>query len=315
MNKRNKVSIIGAGQTGSTLAFILAQNESADIVVVDRPQSENVVKAKALDILESAPIFNFNVDIKGTADYSEIQDSDVVVITAGIARKPGMSRDDLIQTNEDIVHLSAQQIAKYSPNAIIIVLTNPVDAMTYSALVASGFSKNKVLGQSGVLDSARYQTFIAKELDVSVEDVQGLVLGGHGDTMVPLINSTQVNGIPITELLDQNKIEQIVDRTRKGGAEIVQLLGNGSAYYAPAAAVYEMVETILKDKHRILAAITYAQGKYGYDDICLGLPVKLGRNGVENIVELNLSDFEREQLDKSALSVEKVKETLKYKLK
>ncbi|AXV43019.1 malate dehydrogenase [Staphylococcus warneri] len=313
MNKRKKVSIIGAGKTGATLAFILAKNESADIVIVDRPQSESAVKGKALDIQESGPIFNFNIDIKGTADYSETKDSDIVVITAGIARKPGMSRDDLIQTNEEIVHYSAQQIAKYAPDAIIIVLTNPVDAMTYSALVASGFPKHRVLGQSGVLDSARYKTFIAKELGISVEDVQGLVLGGHGDTMVPLVNSTQVNGIPLSELLDQQVIDQIIDRTRKGGAEIVQLLGNGSAYYAPAAAIYEMIDAILKDKCRVLAAITYLEDEYGYRDICLGVPIKLGQNGVEEILELTLSQEEQNQLDTSALSVKNVKDALKYR--
>lgn len=315
MNKRKKVSIIGAGQTGATLAFILAKNESADIVIVDRPQSESAVKGKALDIQESGPIFNFNIDIKGTADYSETKDSDIVVITAGIARKPGMSRDDLIQTNEEIVHYSAQQIAKYAPDAIIIVLTNPVDAMTYSALVASGFPKHRVLGQSGVLDSARYKTFIAKELGISVEDVQGLVLGGHGDTMVPLVNSTQVNGIPLSELLDQQVIDQIIDRTRKGGAEIVQLLGNGSAYYALAAAIYEMIDAILKDKCRVLAAITYLEDEYGYRDICLGVPIKLGQNGVEEILELTLSQEEQNQLDTSALSVKNVKDALKYRFK
>ncbi|CRG02673.1 L-lactate dehydrogenase 1 [Streptococcus pneumoniae] len=234
------------------------------------------------------------------------------MITAGIARKPGMSRDDLIQTNEEIVHYSAQQIAQYAPNAIIIVLTNPVDAMTYSALVASGFPKHRVLGQSGVLDSARYKTFIAQELGISVEDVQGLVLGGHGDTMVPLVNSTQINGIPLKELLDQQVIDQIIDRTRKGGAEIVQLLGNGSAYYAPAAAIYEMIDAILKDKCRVLAAITYLEGEYGYRDICLGVPIKLGQNGVEEILELNLSQEEQKQLDTSALSVKSVKEALNY---
>lgn len=313
MNKRKKVSIIGAGKTGATLAFILAKNESADIVIVDRPQSESAVKGKALDIQESGPIFNFNIYIKGTADYSETKDSDIVVITAGIARKPGMSRDDLIQTNEEIVHYSAQQIAKYAPDAIIIVLTNPVDAMTYSALVASGFPKHRVLGQSGVLDSARYKTFIAKELGISVEDVQGLVLGGHGDTMVPLVNSTQVNGIPLSELLDQQVIDQIIDRTRKGGAEIVQLLGNGSAYYAPAAAIYEMIDAILKDKCRVLAAITYLEDEYGYRDICLGVPIKLGQNGVEEILELTLSQEEQNQLDTSALSVKNVKDALKYR--
>ncbi|MBE9428891.1 malate dehydrogenase [Staphylococcus epidermidis] len=313
MNKRKKVSIIGAGKTGATLAFILAKNESADIVIVDRPQSESAVKGKALDIQESGPIFNFNIDIKGTADYSETKDSDIVVITAGIARKPGMSRDDLIQTNEEIVHYSAQQIPKYAPDAIIIVLTNPVDAMTYSALVASGFPKHRVLGQSGVLDSARYKTFIAKELGISVEDVQGLVLGGHGDTMVPLVNSTQVNGIPLSELLDQQVIDQIIDRTRKGGAEIVQLLGNGSAYYAPAAAIYEMIDAILKDKCRVLAAITYLEDEYGYRDICLGVPIKLGQNGVEEILELTLSQEEQNQLDTSALSVKNVKDALKYR--
>lgn len=313
MNKRKKVSIIGAGQTCATLAFILAKNESADIVIVDRPQSESAVKGKALDIQESGPIFNFNIDIKGTADYSETKDSDIVVITAGIARKPGMSRDDLIQTNEEIVHYSAQQIAKYAPDAIIIVLTNPVDAMTYSALVASGFPKHRVLGQSGVLDSARYKTFIAKKLGISVEDVQGLVLGGHGDTMVPLVNSTQVNGIPLSELLDQQVIDQIIDRTRKGGAEIVQLLGNGSAYYAPAAAIYEMIDAILKDKCRVLAAITYLEDEYGYRDICLGVPIKLGQNGVEEILELTLSQEEQNQLDTSALSVKNIKDALKYR--
>lgn len=313
MNKRKKVSIIGAGQTGATLAFILAKNKSADIVIVDRPQSESAVKGKALDIQESGPIFNFNIDIKGTADYSETKDSDIVVITAGIARKPGMSRDDLIQTNEEIVHYSAQQIAKYAPDAIIIVLTNPVDAMTYSALVASGFPKHRVLGQSGVLDSARYKTFIAKELGISVEDVQGLVLGGHGDTMVPLVNSTQVNGIPLSELLDQQVIDQIIDRTRKVGAEIVQLLGNGSAYYAPAAAIYEMINAILKDKCRVLAAITYLEDEYGYRDICLGVPIKLGQNRVEEILELTLSQEEQNQLDTSALSVKNVKDALKYR--
>ena len=313
MNTRRKVSIIGAGNTGSTLAFVLAQKEIADIVMIDRPQSEGFVKGKALDILESGPIFGFDTNVQGSVQIEDIQDSDIVVMTAGIPRKPGMTRDDLVQTNEEIVHQTSLNIAKYAPNATIIVLTNPVDAMTYTALKASGFPKERVIGQSGVLDTARYQSFIADELKVSVKDINGLVLGGHGDTMVPLVESTQVNGVPVKDLIAEDVLERIVNRTRKGGAEIVELLGKGSAYYAPATAIYEMIEAILKDQKRLLPSIAYLEGEYGFSDICLGAPTILSKNGIEKIVEVNLNEREQEQLKYSAESVQNVKNALKNK--
>ncbi|MBC3072021.1 malate dehydrogenase [Staphylococcus capitis] len=313
MNTRRKVSIIGAGNTGSTLAFVLAQKEIADIVMIDRPQSEGFVKGKALDILESGPIFGFDTNVQGSVQIEDIQDSDIVVMTAGIPRKPGMTRDDLVQTNEEIVHQTSLNVAKYAPNATIIVLTNPVDAMTYTALKASGFPKERVIGQSGVLDTARYQSFIADELKVSVKDINGLVLGGHGDTMVPLVESTQVNGVPVKDLIAEDVLERIVNRTRKGGAEIVELLGKGSAYYAPATAIYEMIEAILKDQKRLLPSIAYLEGEYGFSDICLGVPTILSKNGIEKIVEVNLNEREQEQLKYSAESVQNVKNALKNK--
>lgn len=313
MNTRRKVSIIGAGNTGSTLAFVLAQKEIADIVMIDRPQSEGFVKGKALDILESGPIFGFDTNVQGSVQIEDIQDSDIVVMTAGIPRKPGMTRDDLVQTNEEIVHQTSLNIAKYAPNATIIVLTNPVDAMTYTALKASGFPKERVIGQSGVLDTARYQSFIADELKVSVKDINGLVLGGHGDTMVSLVESTQVNGVPVKDLIAEDVLERIVNRTRKGGAEIVELLGKGSAYYAPATAIYEMIEAILKDQKRLLPSIAYLEGEYGFSDICLGVPTILSKNGIEKIVEVNLNEREQEQLKYSAESVQNVKNALKNK--
>ena len=313
MNTRRKVSIIGAGNTGSTLAFVLAQKEIADIVMIDRPQSEGFVKGKALDILESGPIFGFDTNVQGSVQIEDIQDSDIVVMTAGIPRKPGMTRDDLVQTNEEIVHQTSLNIAKYAPNATIIVLTNPVDAMTYTALKASGFPKERVIGQSGVLDTARYQSFIADELNVSVKDINGLVLGGHGDTMVPLVESTQVNGVPVKDLIAEDVLDRIVKRTRKGGAEIVELLGKGSAYYAPATAIYEMIEAILKDQKRLLPSIAYLEGEYGFSDICLGVPTILSKNGIEKIVEVNLNEREQEQLKYSAESVQNVKNALKNK--
>lgn len=313
MNTRRKVSIIGAGNTGSTLAFVLAQKEIADIVMIDRPQSEGFVKGKALDILESGPIFGFDTNVQGSVQIEDIQDSDIVVMTAGIPRKPGMTRDDLVQTNEEIVHQTSLNIAKYAPNATIIVLTNPVDAMTYTALKASGFPKERVIGQSGVLDTARYQSFIADELKVSVKDINGLVLGGHGYTMVPLVESTQVNGVPVKDLIAEDVLERIVNRTRKGGAEIVELLGKGSAYYAPATAIYEMIEAILKDQKRLLPSIAYLEGEYGFSDICLGVPTILSKNGIEKIVEVNLNEREQEQLKYSAESVQNVKNALKNK--
>lgn len=308
---KQKVSIIGAGNTGATLAFIVAQQELADVVLIDRPESEGLVKGKALDILESSPIYGFDVNVTGTIDYADSANSDVVVITAGVARKPGMSRDDLVQVNEAVMHDVTKEIVKYSPNCKIIVLTNPVDAMTYSVLQASGFPKERVIGQSGVLDTARYQTFIAEALNVSVKDIRGLVLGGHGDTMLPLITSTNVNGVPLNKLLNNTQITQIVERTRKGGAEIVELLGSGSAYYAPASAVYSMVEAILKDQKRLLPSIALLEGEYSFSDICLGVPTILGSEGIERIVELQLSEDEQAQLQVSANAVTEVKKSLK----
>jgi len=309
---RQKVSIIGAGHTGATLAFIVAQKEFADVVLIDRPNNEGPVKGKALDILESSPIYGFDVSVTGSTDYADTADSDIVVITAGIPRKPGMSRDDLVQVNEQVMHDVTKEIVKYSPDCKIIVLTNPVDAMTYSVLKASGFPKSRVIGQSGILDTARYQTFIAEALNVSVKDIKGLVLGGHGDTMVPLVHSTNVNGVPLHKLLEQQQINQIVERTRKGGAEIVEMLGQGSAYYAPASAIYSMIEAILKDQRRLLPSIAYLDGEYQFSDICLGVPTLLGANGIESIVELALSEDEKMQLQISANSVKDVKQALKY---
>ncbi|OEK73215.1 malate dehydrogenase [Staphylococcus saprophyticus] len=308
---KKKISIIGAGNTGATLAFIVAQHELADVVLIDRPDNEGQVKGKALDIFESSPVYGFDAKVTGSVNYADTADSDVVVITAGSPRKPGMSRDDLVQINEKVMFDVTKEIVKYSPDCKIIVLTNPVDAMTYSVLKASGFPKERVIGQSGVLDTARYQSFIAEALNVSIKDIRGLVLGGHGDTMVPLVNSTNVNGVPLHQLLNQTQIEQIVERTRKGGAEIVALLGNGSAYYAPASAVFEMIEAILKDQHRLLPSIALLEGEYGFSDICLGVPTVLSEKGIENIVELALSDNEQAQLRISADSVEEVKQALK----
>ncbi|WP_145456566.1 malate dehydrogenase [Staphylococcus saprophyticus] len=308
---KKKISIIGAGNTGATLAFIVAQHELADVVLIDRPDNEGQVKGKALDIFESSPVYGFDAKVTGSVNYADTADSDIVVITAGSPRKPGMSRDDLVQINEKVMFDVTKEIVKYSPDCKIIVLTNPVDAMTYSVLKASGFPKERVIGQSGVLDTARYQSFIAEALNVSIKDIRGLVLGGHGDTMAPLVNSTNVNGVPLHQLLNQTQIEQIVERTRKGGAEIVALLGNGSAYYAPASAVFEMIEAILKDQHRLLPSIALLEGEYGFSDICLGVPTVLSEKGIENIVELALSDNEQAQLRISADSVEEVKQALK----
>lgn len=308
---KKKISIIGAGNTGATLAFIVAQHELADVVLIDRPDNEGQVKGKALDIFESSPVYGFDAKVTGSVNYADTADSDIVVITAGSPRKPGMSRDDLVQINEKVMFDVTKEIVKYSPDCKIIVLTNPVDAMTYSVLKASGFPKERVIGQSGVLDTARYQSFIAEALNVSIKDIRGLVLGGHGDTMLPLVNSTNVNGVPLHQLLNQMQIEQIVERTRKGGAEIVALLGNGSAYYAPASAVFEMIEAILKDQHRLLPSIALLEGEYGFSDICLGVPTVLSEKGIENIVELALSDNEQAQLRISADSVEEVKQALK----
>lgn len=308
--RRNKISVIGAGFTGATTAFMLAQKELGDIVLVDIPEAENPTKGKALDMLESTPVQGVDAHVMGTSDYHETKDSDLVIITAGVARKPGMSRDDLVNTNANIMKLVTEQVVKYSPHCTIVVLTNPVDAMTYEVFRTSGFPKNRVIGQSGVLDTARFRTFVAQELNVSVEDVTGVVLGGHGDDMVPLVRYSYAGGIPLSKLISSERLAEIVDRTRKGGGEIVELLGNGSAYYAPAASLVQMAESILKDKRRILPAVAYLEGEYGFQDIYLGVPVILGANGIEKVIELELTEEEQAALQQSAESVMRVMEVL-----
>lgn len=308
--KRKKVSVIGSGFTGATTAFLLAQKELADVVIVDMPQMENPTKGKALDMLEASPIQGFDVNITGTSNYEDTKDSDIVIITAGVARKPGMSRDDLVQTNEQVMVSVTKEIIKYSPNTTILILTNPVDAMTYTVYKTSGFPKERVIGQSGVLDTARFRTFVAQELNLSVKDVTGFVLGGHGDDMVPLIRYSYAGGIPLEKLLSPEQIDRIVERTRKGGAEIVNLLGNGSAYYAPAAALVEMAEAILKDQKRVLPSIAYLEGEYGQQDLYLGVPAVLGAQGVEKIIELELTEEEQAALEKSVQSVKAVMDVL-----
>jgi malate dehydrogenase len=308
--KRKKVSVIGAGFTGATTAFLLAQKELSDVVLVDIPQQESPTKGKALDMLEASPVQGFDAQITGTSDYADTADSDLVIITAGIARKPGMSRDDLVQTNQKIMKSVTKEIVKYSPDAVILVLTNPVDAMTYTVFKESGFPKHRVIGQSGVLDTARFRTFAAQELNLSVKDVTGFVLGGHGDDMVPLVRYSYAGGIPLETLIPKDRLEAIVERTRKGGGEIVNLLGNGSAYYAPAASLAEMAEAILKDQRRVIPAIVYLEGEYGFEGIYLGVPVILGGNGLEQIIELDLNDDEKEALSRSADSVKSVMKVL-----
>ncbi|MGG1941158.1 malate dehydrogenase [Paenibacillus polymyxa] len=304
--QRKKISIVGAGFTGATTALLLAQKELGDIVLIDIPQLENPTKGKALDILEAGPVQGFDTQIMGTSNYEDAANSDIVIITAGIARKPGMSRDDLVNTNAGIVKSVCENVKKYAPDSIVIILSNPVDAMTYTAYQTLDFPKNRVIGQSGVLDTARYCTFIAQELNVSVEDVRGFVMGGHGDDMVPLVRYSSVGGIPIENLISQERIEAIVQRTRVGGGEIVNLLGSGSAYYAPAASLAQMTEAIVKDKKRIIPVIAYLEGEYGYQDLFLGVPTLLGGNGIEKVFELELTAEEKAALDESAEAVRNV---------
>ncbi len=308
---RKKITVVGAGFTGATTALMLAQKELGDIVLVDIEPLENPTKGKALDMLEATPVIGVDANITGTSSYEETRDSDIVIITAGIARKPGMSRDDLVNTNAGIVKAVCEQVKSTSPNAYVIILSNPVDAMTYVAYNTLGFAKNRVIGQSGVLDTARYCTFIAQELNISVEDVRGFVLGGHGDDMVPLVRYSNAGGIPIEKLLPKERIEAIVQRARVGGGEIVQLLGNGSAYYAPAAALVQMTEAILKDKKRIIPVIAYLEGEYGYDHLFMGVPAVIGGDGVEKVLELDLTDEEKAALDRSAQSVRNVIDIVK----
>ncbi len=306
MLKRKKISVIGAGFTGATTALMLAMKELGDVVLLDIPQLENSTKGKALDMAEAMPIIGKDSSIIGTSSYEDTADSDLIIVTAGIARKPGMSRDDLVNTNAGIVKAVSEQVAKFSPGSVVIILSNPVDAMTHVAYHATGFPKNRIIGQAGVLDTARFRSFVAEELTVSVEDVFGFVLGVHGDDMVPLVRYSNVGGIPLERLLPKERIDQIVERARRGGGEIVSLLGNGSAYYAPAASLAQMVEAILKDKRRLLPSIAYLEGEFGYHDLFLGVPTILGGNGIEKIVELDLLPEEKAALDKSADSVRTV---------
>ncbi len=296
-----KVTVVGAGHVGATTAQRIAEKELADVVLLD--VVEGIPQGKGLDMLESAPIEGFNAGVIGTQDYDETRDSDVVVVTAGIARKPGMSRDDLVLTNAGIVRSVVEQAVLRSPNAIIIVVTNPLDVMCSVAKKVSGFPREKVIGMAGVLDSARFRAFLAMELKVSVENISALVLGGHGDSMVPLPRYTTVAGIPITELLPEDTVSSLIQRTRDGGAEIVGLLKSGSAFYAPSAAVTEMVEAILKDQKKILPCAIYMMGEYNIDGVFVGLPVKLGAGGVEEVLQIALTDEEQKLLRTSADAV------------
>ena len=308
---QNKVTVVGAGNVGATLAQRLAEMEIADVVLVDIPQVEGMPQGKSLDIRQSAPIYGYDGRVTGTTSYEATAGSDVVIITAGIPRKPGMSRDDLLNTNAAIVGSVTEQVARLSPKSILIIVSNPLDAMCLVALRTSKFPKNRVIGMAGVLDSARMRLFIAEALAVSVENVHAMVLGGHGDTMVPLPRFSTVNGIPVTELLPKETIEKINQRTRDGGAEIVKLLKTGSAYYAPSASAAEMTEAILKDKKKILPCAVYLEGEYGVNGVFVGVPAKLGRNGVESVVQLNLTVEERSALQKSAQAVKEVAAALK----
>jgi malate dehydrogenase len=304
-----KVTVVGAGNVGATAAQRLAEKGLCDVVLVDIV--EGVPQGKALDLMEAAPVEKHDGQVTGTNSYEATEGSDIVIITAGIPRKPGMSRDDLISTNAGIVKAVTKQVAKYSPDAVLIIVSNPLDAMCHVAYEASGFPKNRVIGMAGVLDSARFRTFIAMELKVSVENIHAFVLGGHGDTMVPLPRYSTVAGIPITELLPQERIAELVDRTANGGAEIVGLLKTGSAFYAPASSAVEMAESILKDRKKILPCAVYLDGEYGYKELFIGVPVKLGAGGVEEIIEIKLTEAEKAALDKSAAAVEELKGVLK----
>lgn len=304
-----KVTVVGAGNVGATAAQRLCEKELCDVVLIDIV--EGVPQGKALDLTEAAPIEKHDAHLTGTNGYEASQGSDVVIITAGIPRKPGMSRDDLLKTNAGIIRDVTGQVAKLSPAAALIIVSNPLDAMCHVAYETSGFSKNKVMGMAGVLDSARFRAFIAIELNVSVENTHAFVLGGHGDTMVPLPRYSTVAGIPITELMPKDRIDALVERTANGGAEIVSLLKTGSAYYAPASAAVEMTESILKDKKKILPCAAYLDGEYGIHNLYIGVPVKLGKNGIEEIVQITLMDDEQKALQESADAVKELVETMK----
>jgi malate dehydrogenase len=301
---RRKITVVGAGNVGATCAHRLADKQLGDVVLIDI--LEGVPQGKALDLQEAGPIEGYDVRIKGTNDFADTANSDVVVMTAGFPRKPGMSRDDLLKANYDVVKGTIEKVARTSPEAFLIIVTNPLDAMAQTALKVSGFSKNRVIGMAGVLDTARYRTFIAEALNVSVQNVQGFVLGGHGDTMVPVPRYTTVAGIPVGELMPKDKLDAIIDRTRKGGAEIVNYLKTGSAFYAPSAAAVEMVEAIFYDRKKILPCAAYLEGEYGINGLYVGVPVKLGKNGIEEIIQIKLTAEEQAALQKSADAVKEL---------
>jgi malate dehydrogenase len=298
---RRKISIVGAGHVGATTAQRLAERDYADIVLVDIV--EGMPQGKALDLNQAGPVVGYEATLTGTNGYDDTSGSAIVVITSGLPRKPGMSRDDLLAANREIVADVSRQVAERSPDAIVIVVTNPLDAMCHVALETTGFPRQRVMGMAGILDSARFRTFLAWELGVSTSDVTGFVLGGHGDAMVPVISNTNVAGIPIREKVSDQRLEEIVQRTRDGGAEVVKLLQSGSAYYAPSAAAAEMVDAIVLDRKRVLPCAALCQGEYGFDNLFVGVPVKLGRDGVEEIIEIELDDAEREQVERSADAV------------
>ena len=305
---RSKISVIGAGFVGSTLVQRLAERDYADVVMFDIVP--NMPQGKALDILQAGPILGYDSMVTGTNDYADTTNSDIVVITSGFPRKPGMSRDDLVKKNQEVITQVTQEVVRSSPNSIIIMVTNPLDAMAQLAYHISGFPRERIIGMAGVLDTARFRTFIAQELNVSVRDVQAYVLGGHGDTMVPLARMCTVAGIPISQLISPERIEQIVQRTRDGGAEIVKLLGTGSAYFAPSASVLQMVDSILLDKKMIMPCAVYLQGEYGIRDLFVGVPAKLGAGGMEQVIEIELDEKEQALLQKSADAVKELVEVM-----
>src|SRR6516164_1131034 len=306
---RKKITVVGSGNVGATVAHRLADKQLADVVLIDI--LEGIPQGKGLDLLESGPIEGYDVRIKGTNDYADTAGSHLVVLTAGFPRKPGMSRDDLLKANYDVVKGTVEQVVKHSPDCILIVVTNPLDAMAQTAYKISKFSKNRVIGMAGVLDTARYRSFVAEALNVSVQNVQGFVLGGHGDTMVPVPRYTTVAGIPLTDLLPEEQLDQIIKRTANGGAEIVSLLKTGSAYYAPSAAVVEMIDAVFNDRKKILPCAAYLEGEYGIHGLFVGVPVKLGARGIEQIYQVKLTADELAMLKKSAAAVQELVDVIK----
>ena len=307
---KNKILLIGGGQIGGNLALLAAQKELGDVTIYDIPQAEGMVKGKALDILQLRPHDGYDVNISGTSNPEDMKDSDVVIITAGMPRKPGMNREDLLSINIKIISDVANNVKKYAPNAFVIVVSNPLDAIVYSFYKVSGFSKNKVVGMAGTLDTCRFKTFLAEETGFSVQDIQCMVLGGHGDTMVPMLRFATAGGIPITELVSEKRLNEIIERTKYAGGELVKLFGNGSAYYAPAASAIEMAESYLRDKKRLIPCAALCEGEFGIDGYFIGVPTVIGANGIERIVEFDMNNEEKDQLEQTLNAVKTtVKET------